>query len=66
MGISDLRKKYSINDMVKGDVIFSASGITNGDMVSGVKDCGHYYETETFVLHKSSKINKKIKNQLKK
>ena len=66
MGISDLRRKYCINDMVKGDVIFSATGITSGDVLAGVKDHGQYYETETFVLHKSSKTNRKIKNQLKK
>ena len=66
MGIKDFKKKYNISDMINGDIIFSATGITSGDIISGVKDCGSYYETETFILHKNSKTNKKIKNQLKK
>ena len=36
LSISDLRKKYSIIDMVKGDVIFCATGITDGDMLKGL------------------------------
>ena len=66
LGIKDLNKKYNIEDMVKGDVIFCATGITDGDLVKGIKDLGDSFESETFVLHKSSKINKKIKNRLNK
>ena len=66
LGIKDLYKKYSIQDMVKGDVIFSATGVTDGDLVKGVKDLGDSFLSETFVLHKSSKINKIIKNKIKK
>jgi len=65
-GIKNLSKKYNIEDMVKGDVIFSATGVTDGDLVKGIKDFGDSFQSETFVLHKSSKINKIIKNQLKK
>ena len=66
LGIKDLNKKYTIDDMVKGDVIFCATGVTDGDFVKGIKDVGDSFESETLVLHKSSKINKIIKNQLKK
>ena len=52
LGISDFKKKYNIEDMVKGDVIFCASGITNGNIVEGVKDLGDKYEVSTFALHK--------------
>ncbi len=48
--------------MIKGDVIFCASAITNGEIVDGVKDLGVKYEVSTFALHKSSKAFKKIKN----
>ena len=65
-GIDDLNKKYFIEDMIKGDVIFCATGITDGDIVKGVKDLGNSFETETYVLHKNSKTNKKIKNIIKK
>ena len=66
LGITDIRRKYNIDDMVKDDVIFFATGVTNGELVKGIKDIGDYYESETLVLHKSSKINKIIKNKNKK
>ena len=66
LGIKDLDKKYNIEDMVKNDVIFCATGVTDGDLVNGIKDLGTSFQSETLVLHKSSKINKIIKNQLKK
>jgi len=63
LGIKDLFRKYIISDMVKNDVIFCASGVTDGDLVNGIKDCGDQFESETIILHKSSKINKKIKKK---
>ncbi len=62
LGISDISKKYNIEDLIKGDVIFSATAITDGDIVSGVKDLGDKYEVSSFALHKDLKISKKIKN----
>jgi len=66
LGIDDLTKKYTIKDMVKGDVIFCATGVTNGDLVKGIKDNGLFFKSETFVLHKSSRTNKILKNKIKK
>ena len=66
IGIKELNIKYNMNDMVKGDVIFCATGVTDGNLVKGIKDLGDYFEAETFVLHKSSKTNKIIKNKIKK
>ena len=62
LGIKDEKKKYNIDDMIKGDVIFCASAITNGDIVDGIKDLGDKYEVSTYALHKDFKIFKKIKN----
>ena len=62
LGIKDFNKKYNIEDMVKGDVIFCATGVTDGDLANGVRDLGNEYEVNTFVLHKSENIIKKIKN----
>ena len=66
MGIKDLNFKYNINDMVKGDVIFCATGVTNGDLVKGIKEHNNYFESETFVLHKSSKTQKILKSKIEK
>ena len=66
MGIFDLNKKYNIIDMVKDDVIFCATGVTNGDLVKGIVDDKNHFLSETLVLHKSSKTNKILKSKIKK
>ena len=65
LGIKDFEKKYYLNDLVKGDVIFCSSGVTDGDLVSGVKLRDKEYETETFALHYSQKFFKKVKKKYK-
>ena len=62
LGIKDFKKKYNIDEMVKGDVIFCASGVTNGDLAKGVEDLGNEFKVTTFALHKSQKIIKTISN----
>ena len=62
LGIKDFGKKYNIDEMVKGDVIFCATGVTNGDLAKGVEDLGNEYRVTTFALHKSQKIIKTISN----
>ena len=66
LGVTDFNKKYNIDEMVKGDVMFCATGVTNGDLVDGVKDLGNTFETSTYALHKSSQTKIKIKNTHKK
>ena len=56
MGILDLKKKYDLNDIIKGDSIFCATGITSGDLVNGVKIKNKCFITETLVTHKNSII----------
>tara|TARA_B100000963_G_scaffold189300_1_gene164722 strand:+ start:156 stop:1097 length:942 start_codon:yes stop_codon:yes gene_type:complete len=62
LGITDFNKKYNINDMVKGDVIFCATGVTTGDLANGVKDLGNEFEVNSLVLHKSQNIIKSVTN----
>jgi fructose-1,6-bisphosphatase II / sedoheptulose-1,7-bisphosphatase len=50
MGIKDPKKKYGIEDMVKGDCLFAATGVTTGPMLSGVKFNKSLIETETVVM----------------
>ena len=61
MGISDLKRKYDLNEIVSGDSIFCATGITSGDLVSGIKIEDNKFVSETLVTHKSSGIKKVIK-----
>ena len=57
MGITNLKKKYNIDDMIKGDVMFCATAITSGDLGNGVNDQNEFYETNTIALHKHGNIN---------
>ena len=61
MGINDLRKKYELNEIVTGDSIFCATGITSGDLVEGIEIQGNDFVSETLVTHKSSSLKKVIK-----
>ena len=61
MGISDLTKKYELNEIVTGDSIFCATGITSGDLVAGIELQGNNFVSETLVTHKSSGLKKVIK-----
>jgi fructose-1,6-bisphosphatase II / sedoheptulose-1,7-bisphosphatase len=66
MGVKDINKKYEIKDMIKGDVIFCATGVTSGDILKGIVDKKDSFQASSFVLHKSQKITKKITNIIKK
>ena len=61
MGIEDLYKKYELNEIISGDSIFCATGITSGELVNGVRIENDKFYSETLVTHKSSKLNKIIK-----
>ena len=66
MGIKDLDRKYNINDIIKGDVIFCATGITDGKLVKGIKNLGTKFRSETYVTHKSSKLFTTLSEDIKK
>ena len=61
MGINDFSKKYELNEIISGDSIFCATGITSGDLVSGIEIKGNEFISETLVTHKSSGLKKVIK-----
>ena len=65
MGIDDLNKKYLLNEIITGDSIFCATGITNGDIVSGIKIEENNYISETLITHKSTNLKKIIKSKNK-
>ena len=61
MGITDLNRKYDLNEIIKGDSIFCATGITNSEVLSGIKIENDGYVAETLVTHKSSNLKEIIK-----
>ena len=61
MGITDLNKKYELNEIIKGDSIFCATGITTSNVLSGIDINDNIYTSETLVTHKNSNFKKIIK-----
>jgi fructose-1,6-bisphosphatase II / sedoheptulose-1,7-bisphosphatase len=60
MGVKDPRKKYQIEDMVRGDCLFAATGVTDGAMLRGVRFGNGVIETETVVMRSASGTVRRI------
>jgi len=63
MGITDFEKKYELSEIISGDSIFCATGITSGDLVSGIKINENKFTSETLITHKSAGLKKIIKTE---
>ena len=63
MGITDFNKKYELNDIISGDSIFCATGITSGDLLSGIEVNKDKFTSETLITHKSLGLKKIIKTE---
>lgn len=61
MGISDPSRVYKMNEMARGDVLFAATGVTDGNMLSGVKFGRDMIQTHTIVMRSSSRTVREIK-----
>ena len=60
VGIEDLNKVYNLNELARGDVMFAATGVTDGNMLKGVKNKeGHAY-TESIVMRSSTQTVRKL------
>ena len=62
MGIKDLNKKYELSEIVKGDSIFCATGITRSNILNGIIYNEDKFVSETLVTHKNSNFKGIIKN----
>ncbi len=61
MGITDINRKYAIADMACADVIFSATGVTGGSLLDGVRFRGDFAETESVVMRSKTGTVRRIK-----
>ncbi len=50
LNIDDLEKIYSIKDMVKGESVFIATGVTSGELVDGVKFGHNICSTSSLIM----------------
>jgi fructose-1,6-bisphosphatase II / sedoheptulose-1,7-bisphosphatase len=58
---ADVKKKYELEDMASGDVIFSATGVTSGSLLAGVHFAGDFAETETVIMRSKSGTVRRVK-----
>jgi fructose-1,6-bisphosphatase II / sedoheptulose-1,7-bisphosphatase len=61
MGVSDPNKVYTMNEMARGETLFAATGVTDGNMLSGVRFGRHDIQTHTIVMRSSSGTVREIK-----
>ena len=64
MGINDFDKKYKLDEIVKGDSLFCATGITKGDLVNGVKLKDNKMVVNTLITHKSQNVKKIVTGEI--
>tara|TARA_B110000003_G_scaffold271968_1_gene307007 strand:- start:1758 stop:2705 length:948 start_codon:yes stop_codon:yes gene_type:complete len=62
MGITDLNKKYELNEIVKGDSLFCATGITTSEVLKGIMIEKDKFISETLVTHKNTNFKKIVKS----
>ncbi len=63
IGITDLGRTYQLDELVSTDVVFSATGVTNGALVAGVKATSKGFVTETLVLDSAAKTARVVRTQ---
>jgi fructose-1,6-bisphosphatase II len=52
LGITDGEKVFGIDDLARGDVMFAATGVTNGDFLKGVRFTGNGARTQSIVMRR--------------
>lgn len=62
MGIDDLERVYSAEEMAQGDVFFAATGVTNGDLLQGVRYFAGGAETHSIVMRSKSRTVRFIRS----
>ena len=54
MGVEDFERKYNLYELASGDVMFAATGVTDGSILSGVKFGKNKIVTDTVVMRSST------------
>jgi fructose-1,6-bisphosphatase II / sedoheptulose-1,7-bisphosphatase len=63
MGITDFNRKFSLGDMASGDVMFAATGVTDGSLLRGVRFDKEHVTTETVVMRSATGTVRWIRNR---
>ena len=60
-GITDLDRKYMLNEIVRADAIFAMTGVTNGALLDGVKLEGGFVHTHSLVMNSSTRTVREVR-----
>lgn len=60
-GITDLDRKYMLNEIVRADAIFAMTGVTNGALLDGVKREGGFVHTHSLVMNSSTRTVREVR-----
>lgn len=63
MGVTDPYRIYALDDMVRGDVIFAATGVTGGSLLDGVRFRRDRIETHTLLMSSTAKLVREIRTR---
>jgi len=63
VGVEDIDRKYVMEELASGDVIFSATGVTDGSMLDGVKFSPRAISTETVVMRAATQTVRWIRTE---
>ena len=63
MGIEDFDKKYSLEELASGEVMFSATGVTDGSMLEGIRKHSNHYTTESIIMRSKTGTVRKVKTE---
>jgi fructose-1,6-bisphosphatase II / sedoheptulose-1,7-bisphosphatase len=63
LGVTDFNRKYGLTELVSGDVIFAATGVTDGSMLSGVHISGEFVTTESVVMRSATHTVRWVKGK---
>jgi fructose-1,6-bisphosphatase II / sedoheptulose-1,7-bisphosphatase len=65
MGIPDINKKFQLEELACSDVIFSATGVTGGSLLDGVRFDGGHVETDSVVMRSKTGTVRRIKTRFR-
>jgi fructose-1,6-bisphosphatase II / sedoheptulose-1,7-bisphosphatase len=61
IGITNFNRKYSLLDLASGDVVFAATGVTDGSMLDGVRVHNDFVTTESILMRSGTRTVRWVK-----
>ena len=63
LGVKDPNRRYDLADLVSGDVIFAATGVTKGELLDGARRVNGHIETHTMLMSSATGVVQTIRSK---